>query len=179
MTLQLAEDKKKLANFALNIEKTLDESVVFSVITLADTILKNGDFVCQRYGITTQQWLIMLHLAHDPNIPNADPEAAASNTPVVASKLAEKLNVSRPNITNLINSLSEKGLVEQIADKKDRRKKFLILTPEGAEIINKIEPHRHQANRRLLEHLDNEQKEVLLQQLQACLLVLTSDFKKD
>ena len=157
------------------IQKSLEESIVMALLNLSDSIIKNGDVVCQRMGITTQQWRMMLHLANDPNIPYID-EQPASDRPIVASELANALNVSRPNVTNLINSLIEKGLVSQKEDKKDRRKKFLMLTTEGVKILEEIEPSRRKANRRLLEDFSEEDKTLFLEQLRNCLNIINADF---
>jgi DNA-binding MarR family transcriptional regulator len=117
----------------------------------------------------------MLHLAQDPNIPFID-DIKSTKNPVLASELAEAFNVSRPNITNLINSLIEKGLVKQLEDAKDRRKKFLTLTEKGEEVLEAIQPIRKKANNRLLEHLNNEEKSHFYNKLMDCLNVLNSDF---
>jgi DNA-binding MarR family transcriptional regulator len=156
-------------------KKTLEESIVMAILNVSDTMIKHGDIMCQKMGITTQQWRVMLHLAQDPNIPFID-DIKSTKNPVLASELAEAFNVSRPNITNLINSLIEKGLVKQLEDAKDRRKKFLTLTENGEEVLEAIQPIRKKANNRLLEHLNNEEKAHFYNKLMDCLNVLNSDF---
>jgi DNA-binding MarR family transcriptional regulator len=158
-----------------SLKKSLEESIVMAILNISDTIVKHGDIVCQRMGITTQQWRVMLHLANDPNIPYID-DIKSNAHPILASELAEAFNVSRPNITNLINSLIEKGMVKQIEDAKDRRKKFLTLTGKGMETLNTIQPLRKKANRRLLEHLNQEEKVHFYNKLMDCLAVLNKDF---
>jgi DNA-binding MarR family transcriptional regulator len=157
------------------LKKSVEESIVMAILNISDTIVKRGDIVCQNMGITTQQWRIMLHLARDPNIPFID-EIKSSKQAVLASELAEAFNVSRPNITNLINSLIDKGMVKQVEDAKDRRKKFLTLTEKGEDVLSAIQPIRKKANRRLLDHLDKEGKEHFYDKLMDCLNVLVSDF---
>jgi DNA-binding MarR family transcriptional regulator len=157
------------------LKKSVEESIVMAILNISDTIVKRGDIVCQRMGITTQQWRIMLHLARDPNIPFIN-ETKSSKQPILASELAEAFNVSRPNITNLINSLIEKGMVRQIEDAKDRRKKFLTLTEKGEEVLFIIQPIRKKVNKRLLQHLGNDEKDHFYDKLMACLEVLNNDF---
>jgi DNA-binding MarR family transcriptional regulator len=157
------------------LKKNLEESIVMAILNISDTIVKHGDIVCQRMGITTQQWRVMLHLACDPNIPFID-EMTSNKHPILASELAEAFNVSRPNITNLINSLIEKGMVKQIEDAKDRRKKFLTLTEKGEDVLQAIQPFRKKANKRLLEHLEKDEKEHFYEKLMDCLSVLNNDF---
>jgi DNA-binding MarR family transcriptional regulator len=156
-------------------KKSVEESIVMAILNISDTIVKHGDIVCQRMGITTQQWRVMLHLAYDPNIPFID-DMKSTKHPILASELADAFNVSRPNITNLINSLIEKGMVKQVEDAKDRRKKFLTLTEKGEEVLDAIQPIRKKANRRLLEHLNKEEKDHFYDKLMDCLSVLNNDF---
>ncbi len=148
------------------IQKTIEESIVMSLINLADGITKRADAHCQKHGITTLQYLTLLHLAGDPNIDSV--EQNRSNNPIVASELAERLNVSRPNITNLLNLLIEKNLVTQIKDRKDWRRKPLVLTEEGWDLIEKMAPYRRKTNRILLAHLDEEKKACFLEVLRTC-----------
>jgi DNA-binding MarR family transcriptional regulator len=149
------------------LRKGVEESIIFGILNLADTIRKNGDMLCHRYNITTQQWILMLHLANDPNIPYF--EGAKQKKQMVAAELAEALNVSRPNITNLINSLIEKGLVKQFENKRDRRQKYLGLTEEGWKIIDTIEPIRRKSNRKLLYDLTSEDKQNYLNFIKYCI----------
>lgn len=155
--------------------KTVEESIVMSLLHLADVINKRSDSHCQRYGITTQQYLIMLYLAGDPNI-----EYIAENKPsqpIVASELAEALNVSRPNITNVLNLLIVKNLVEQARVKGDWRKKSLMLTEEGWALVVKMESYRRRTNRCLLGHLSETDKSSFLHCVQKSLDLITEKGK--
>lgn len=152
------------------LQKTVEESIVLSLLGLADAITKKGDLHCQRYGITTLQYLTLLYLAGDPNIEYI--EENRTDAPIVASELAEALNVSRPNITNLLNLLIEKNLVKQVKDKSDWRKKFLILTGAGWALLEKMEPFRFRTNRRLLADLTEDEKTSFLASLRTCLDLL-------
>jgi DNA-binding MarR family transcriptional regulator len=161
---------------AIALQKTVEASIVMTLLNITDTIVKNGDIICQQFGITTQQWLVLLHLAADPNI--AFIEDRNTNRPIFASDLAAALNVSRPNITSLVTTLTEKGMVDQIMDRTDRRKKFLTLTNEGRKVLEAIEPFRHRANERLLKEMSAEQKEQMLGFLRASAETLAEDFGK-
>ncbi len=143
-----------------SIEKNQESAIVSGVLRLANLLRKRGDVICQQFGVTTQQWLILLHLAKDPNL-YLDNEPTDAQ-PIVAADLADILSVSRPNITNLINSLIEKGLVRQVENSKDRRQKYLILTTEGLNVVNSIEPFRQKANKKLLAQFSTQEKKDIL-----------------
>ncbi|HMO40875.1 MAG TPA: MarR family transcriptional regulator [Saprospiraceae bacterium] len=138
------------------IEKSAEESIILGILHLADLLRKNGDNISQRLGITTQQWLIMLHLANDPNLPYL--EKNKHQKPLMASELAESLSVTRPNVTKILRTLLQKGLVAQTEDEIDRRRKRLELTDEGWEIINLLEPLRRAYNRQLLADFSDVEK---------------------
>ncbi len=79
------------------LKKNLNASVIFHVIKLSETWKRNGDAITQQFGITTQQWLILLLLAKDPNILyfKENPQ----EKPMMAKELAEAMNVGRENRT--------------------------------------------------------------------------------
>jgi long-chain acyl-CoA synthetase len=52
-----------------------------------------------------------------------------------ASALADKLAVSRPSVTGVVDGLVGRGLVERHHDDGDRRRIGLDLTPEGARVL--------------------------------------------
>ncbi len=153
------------------LQKTVEESIVMSLLNLANVINKRCDGYCQRYGITTQQYLIMLYLADDPNIEYI--EENKTSRPILASELAKALNISRPNITNVLNLLIMKNLVEQVREKGDWRKKSLILTEEGWLLLEKMELFRKRTNSCLLAHLSEKDRNAFLHCLQKSLDLLT------
>ena len=48
-------------------------------------------------------------------------------------ELGEELGVTKSRVTALVTELLEKGFVIQSVDKKDKRKKYLQLSPKGLE----------------------------------------------
>ncbi|MFP2995409.1 MarR family transcriptional regulator [Spongiivirga sp. MCCC 1A20706] len=158
------------------IEKSIEESIVLSIFDLANQLKKIGDEVYQKVGLTTQQWLIMLHLADNPNLPFFKREKHIKD--LMASELADSLNVSRANITNLINVLLEKGLIRQYEDTKDRRKKRLTLTKKGIELVNRTQPSRLAVIMYLTEGFSVEEKKTFLNFLETCMGKLINEDEK-
>ena len=50
---------------------------------------------------------------------------------ITMQELGEELGVSKSRVTALVTELLEKGFVIQSVDKKDKRKKYLQLSPKG------------------------------------------------
>lgn len=149
------------------IHKTNEESIVLAILELSAQMLKKSSAITHIIDLTPQQWMVLLYVQGDANIPYAEERIQEGG--ILASDIAEALNVSRPNITNLLQILSDKGLVTQDKDPKDKRRKVLILTRKGRDAIAKVTPLRENANRRLLYSFSVEEKEDLLTKLKHCL----------
>jgi DNA-binding MarR family transcriptional regulator len=149
------------------IEKDIDETLVLSILELATALKKKGENLTQREGITTQQWLILLMLAGDKNLPFI--EKGQHKKALMASEIADVLGVSRPNITNILNALIEKKYITQFADVDDRRRKRLALTDAAVELLERLQPMRHYANSKLFSNFEKEEKEALLIYVKRCL----------
>lgn len=130
--------------------------LILGLIALGERLKRRRDILSQNLGISTQQWLILLHLGNDPNIEYINKRD--SSKPILASDLAESLNVSRPNVTNLLNVLIEKGLVDQVGEKKDKRRKHLVLTQKGVDTLELLQPQREMLNSDLFLNLTETEK---------------------
>jgi len=148
------------------IDKSLDASLLFSIIDLTSQIRLRGDLIYKFANITTQQYVVLLHLARDPNIPYI--ENGNFNKGMLASDLADSMKISRPAMTNLLKILIEKDLVEQIGDANDRRRKKLILTPKGEKLIMEMEPLRRKANAAFLSQFSKDEKTLFLKLIERC-----------
>lgn len=155
---------------------SVEDSLIFTIIDLANQVYKSGGLLTNKVGLTTQQWLILLYLAGDPHFNDHRRKFNASKEGAYASEIADVLNVSRPNITNMINILMQKGLIVQAEDVLDRRRKKLKLTERALSILEKLQPFREKGNKKLFAHLKTEQKEDLLLKLKACLEVINESF---
>lgn len=152
------------------LKKNINASVIFHSIKLSETWKKNGDLITQQFGITTQQWFILLLLAKDPNILYF--KLHPHNKPLMAKELAEAMNVSRANITNMLNVLIRKKLVVQISDKEDKRRKRLSLTPQGILLVEKLEKLRYTYNNKMLSQFTLEEKRHFIRFVDVCLQLM-------
>jgi DNA-binding MarR family transcriptional regulator len=149
------------------ISKQVEKNLVLSIIKMANEIHRFRNAISEKHGLTSQQWMILLYLVSDPNIPKYD--GISDQKTVLASELAEALHTSRPNITNLVNQLLKKGFLEQVKDEKDNRRKVLKLTAKGLDMLHETEPRRDKYTRQLFEHLEPADVEKMSEMLESCL----------
>jgi DNA-binding MarR family transcriptional regulator len=158
------------------IRKSKNASLIFHVIRFSETIRRHGDVMTQKHGITTQQWLILLLLAKDPNILYL--QENPQEKPMLAKELADAMNVSRANITNLLNVLLRKKLIQQVTDGSDKRRKRLILTPQGEKVIDALETPRHNNNEKLFKGFSSNEKDDFVDFIKRALAVMRRDMGK-
>jgi N-acetylglutamate synthase-like GNAT family acetyltransferase/DNA-binding MarR family transcriptional regulator len=59
---------------------------------------------------------------------------------ITNTELVEQLQFSQPAITQFVNKLNKYGLVKQVDNKTDKRKKTILLTKKGEDLLIKIKP---------------------------------------
>lgn len=91
-------------------------------------------------NLTMQQLRVVVKLALDG--------------PAAGQVLAQQLGVTLGTVTGIVDRLVAHGLVVRSEDPKDRRVRRIALSPEGAELVDRILDHGTNQFRRLLERLD-------------------------
>ncbi|MFN8111210.1 MAG: MarR family transcriptional regulator [Thermoleophilia bacterium] len=109
--------------------------------------------------------------AHDHGITDAKLEvlevlSCCSGRRACLFTLGDRLGVTRPNITKLVDGLERQGLVERRPHPADRRMVHAQLTPAGAEVAGRALPGRVDRLERLWADLDTEELEALVGSLQ-------------
>ena len=67
-----------------------------------------------------------------------------------ASSLADRLDVSRPSITGIVDGLVKRGLVERRPSTDDRRRVDHVLTPAGRKVLRDADERADRRVRELL-----------------------------
>lgn len=149
--------------------RTTEDSIVLTMFDIANELGKLGEGVSSKAGLTTQQWLMLLQIAGDPNFA-APKDGPSRNGPgIMASDIARARGVSRANVSILVAQLLRMGLVSQQERPEDRRRKYLTVTDAGHRALAGIESARRQANQSLFASLTPTERKQLLRSLRACL----------
>jgi len=148
---------------------SIEESVVLAVLDLSNQLGKLGEGLAAQADLTTQQWLVLLQVAGDPNFYAPDGRAARPTGGVLGSEIAEARGVSRASVSTLVAQLLAKGLIRQQEEALDRRRKGLSVTAKGRASLARLDASRRRANRILLAELGARERAILLRSLRACL----------
>ena len=85
------------------------------------------------------------------------------DAPQAMGRLADKLDVSLPNVTGIVDRMVEHGLVERGRDDDDRRVVTVAPTAAGRAAVEEIDGVRRRTLAQLLSRLDPAQQEQALQ----------------
>lgn len=77
------------------------------------------------------------------------------------SDMAKEMEISRPNLTPIIDRLLEDGYLERKEGQKDRRKLLISLTAKGWQYLGGMEDHVKEQTRHKLESLSDEELDIL------------------
>jgi len=91
------------------------------------------------------------------------------------SDLSRIMHVTSPTVTQLINRLEEKGLVQRKNDPNDRRYIRVVLTTQGEAILKQAADAFFAGFSRLVNHLGEEKSRLLAQLLTESFDFITSD----
>jgi DNA-binding MarR family transcriptional regulator len=83
--------------------------------------LRHSEHVARHWGLTPQRYALMLAIKGAPD----------GEEQLTVSELADRLQLSRNSVTELVNRAEEIGLVRRTQADHDQRVVYLTLTPEG------------------------------------------------
>lgn len=103
---------------------------------------------CARFDLTPTQFGVLCCLRLSPDIDQIG--------------VARALGLDRSTAGSVIERLVNRGMIERIVDKQDRRKRALKLTGKGEKIHREAEPAAFAAHERMLQDLTGPEIETLL-----------------
>lgn len=94
-----------------------------------------SDAECARHGVPSPAAFNVLTILH------------GAGEPLPPSQIAARMIVSRPTMTGIVASLSRRGLVRVREHPDDRRMSLIELTAEGRQIVLRMRPELHAAEK--------------------------------
>lgn len=85
----------------------------------------------------------------------------ASRTGLSQSELAEHLMQSESNISTLVERMQQEGLVDRLRSDADRRKRVLLLSPDGQRLLDRVEVGKRSWAARLLRAVPADDRSML------------------
>lgn len=100
---------------------------------------------------------------HSRNIPPHQHRALKmiAKQPIRPARLAEQLNVTPRAVTDVVDALVEKGLIDTTPDPDDRRAKILEINEAGSNLLTELDEKRAEVADEYFSAITDEQKVTL------------------
>lgn len=131
-------------------EANLSKLTLYELTSFFDAMEDAFDVHFARHGLSEPKFkaLINLYMAGDRGL--------------VQSELSAKMQVSRANITGLVERLEKEGLVVRNTDPADKRVFRVCLTKRAFALMHTFLPIHNQFMHKVVSTLDNNEKELLI-----------------
>lgn len=111
---------------------------------LSEQLRKDGAMVYKAYGISFEpKWFPVMYTLHHKQI-------------LSVVEIAAEIGYTHPSTISLLKELEKQKLIRSKKDKADERKRLILLTAKGEELILKMEPVWDVILKALTEITDNE-----------------------
>ena len=115
---------------------------------------KHSDNILKKFGITKMQWLI-IGTVHD-----------AGSEGIRLTELTEKLDTTMSYLTNTVNLLESKGILDRVSDTTDSRAKFIRINQKFSPKCTEIEKDlRDELRKSIYSHVKPEDFAIYLKVL--------------
>jgi DNA-binding MarR family transcriptional regulator len=128
----------------------MDEQIILTVFKLDNMLRRMGNRIAGVLGATQQQWAVLAVLNG----------AGPNGLPL--SELGKYLDVTKGNITGLVDRMERDGLAKRKDDPRDRRVIRATITPKGRKTLRDIEPVRNELWQRLFAGFSAKDKKEFL-----------------
>lgn len=94
-----------------------------------------------------------------------------------AKDLSEKMKISRPALNNVLNKLEDKGFIERVRKKEDRKAVFIKLTKKSYEIYNQEQERMVSFMNKIVNKLGDEDTVQLINLLEKFYMIMEEEVK--
>ncbi|WHI44632.1 MarR family transcriptional regulator [Microbulbifer sp. VAAF005] len=123
-----------------------DPAAVQGALTMmrdASLLLRELESYFSEHGTSQLRFLVMIVIDREPQ-----------RDTLLASEIAERIDVSRPVMTRTLKSMVEDELIVMEADSSDGRAKCVALTKSGKQFLQKILPRYFKTISKFMEELN-------------------------
>jgi len=127
----------------------LATEVVVALHSLSGTLATIGRALCDKHGVSSPAAFNVMTIL--------DGEGA----PLPPSHIADRMIISRPTVTGLVDSLASRGHVRLLAHPSDGRMSLVALTDSGRTVVRRMQPELHGLESQWMASLTEAEKQQL------------------
>jgi len=131
-------------------DRYLSKQALFELTSFHDAMEDAFDVHFARYGLSSPKFKVLINLY------------MTGNRGLTQSELGTKMQVSRANITGLVDRLEKEGLVVRSTDPSDKRVFRVCLTNRAFALMHAFLPIHNDFMHKVMSSLDRNEKEMLI-----------------
>ncbi|WP_207260393.1 MarR family transcriptional regulator [Desulfovibrio sp. Huiquan2017] len=120
--------------------------IFLRLLVLGSECLSHLDRLLERHGLSHSRWLVLM-LLRRREVWRALP-----------SELAREQGITRATMSGLTQRLEKQGLITRQPDDHDKRQTVIVLTPDGASLIERVLPQCVALMEQVLSPLEGNEK---------------------
>lgn len=126
----------------------IDESGILAISTrlqrLSEQLRKDGALIYKSFGIDFEpKWFPVIFTLHHKKI-------------LSVVEIANEIGYTHPSTISLLKELEKQKLIQSKKDKQDERRRLIVLTTKGTELVEKMKPVWELVSKVLGEIADNK-----------------------
>ncbi|WP_223608009.1 MarR family winged helix-turn-helix transcriptional regulator [Chryseobacterium sp. OSA05B] len=126
----------------------IDESGILAISTrlqrLSEQLRKDGALIYKSFGIDFEpKWFPVIFTLHHKKM-------------LSVVEIANEIGYTHPSTISLLKELEKQKLIQSKKDKQDERRRLIVLSPKGIELIEKMQPVWELVSKVLGEIADNQ-----------------------
>ena len=124
-----------------------ERSLTVALLRARETTMRRFKRFADAHKLTLQQWRVL--------------RALADGEPLDAGTLCQRCVILPPSLTRILRSLSERGLILQVAS-SDARRHMVTLTPAGTALFNDLVVQSEGTRREIDDAFGHDRMQLLL-----------------
>lgn len=132
-----------------------EEALFLSLIRTADLLSRRPAQLLKKEELSTTHYNVLRILRGSPD-------------GLTCGQIADRMITRDPDVTRLLDRLEKRGLVSRCRETRDRRAVLTRITPDGLELLARLDEPMTEVHRQQLGHLGPARLEELAQLLEAC-----------
>ena len=132
-----------------------EEAAFLDVVRTADILTRPVARLLKTEDLSSTQYNVLRILRGAPD-------------GLTCGEVGDRMITRDPDITRLFDRLEKRGLVSRCRETKDRRMVLTRITPQGLELLARMDGPIQEAHRKSLGHLGKERLRALSELLAAC-----------
>ena len=135
-------------------EGSAEEAAFLDLLRTTDMLTRGADWVLKAEDLSLTQYNVLRILRGAPQ-------------GLPCGEIASRMITRDPDVTRLLDRMEKRGLISRARESRDRRLVLARITPEGLNLVNRLDEPVQKIHRKQLGHMGKDRLQALAELLAA------------